>query len=265
MRGLVVGAFRSSFVKPDGSIIPAAGPGETLHGTQTALVLALKFNLVPEALRPKVADNLATEVARTGHLTTGFPGTGLLNATLTAIGRSDLAWQLLLTDTYPSWLYPVKNGATTMWERWDAWTPERGFQASSMNSFNHYSFGAVGQWMFSGAAGIGLDEDHPGYKHFFLAPQFTDRVSYVKASLDSPYGLIASYWHAEGDQMLYDVSVPPNTTAELVLPVPPDRVNQDGKPLVVSEAKTALTTRVPLAAGSHRFAFAKTLLGGEKP
>jgi alpha-L-rhamnosidase len=261
MRGLILGAFRSSFVKPDGSIIPAAGPGETLHGTQTALLLALKFDLVPASLRPKVADNLGAEVERTGHLTTGFPGTGLLNPTLTSIGRSDLAWRLMLTDTYPSWLFPVKNGATTMWERWDAWTPERGFQASSMNSFNHYSFGAVGQWMFSGAAGIGLDEDHPGYKHFFLAPQFTDKVTYVKASLDSPYGLIVSHWHTDSDQMRYDVTVPPNTTADLVLPVPPSKVSLDGKPLATREDDKA--TRLPLAAGSYHFAFARALLGGK--
>ncbi len=265
LRALILASFNQSFVKPDGSVISATGPGETLHGTQTALLLALKFDLAPASLRPRLAENLAAEVERTGHLTTGFPGTGLLNPTLTSIGRSDLAWQLMLTDTYPSWLFPVKNGATTMWERWDAWTPERGFQASSMNSFNHYSFGAVGQWMFSGAAGIGLDEGHPGYKHFFLAPQFTDRVSYVKASLDSPYGLIASHWHTEGDQMLYDVTVPPNTSADLILPVPPAKVSQDGQPLVTVVDKTALTTHLSLAAGTHQFAFARALLAGGKP
>ena len=100
--------------------------------------------------------------------------------TLTQIGRSDLAWQLVLTNTYPSWLFSVKNGATTIWERWDGWTPERGFQDSSMNSFNHYSLGSVGAWLYSGAAGIQPDDASPGYKHFFLAPQFTTRLRMSK-------------------------------------------------------------------------------------
>jgi alpha-L-rhamnosidase len=184
---------------------------------------------------------------------------------LTQIGRSDLAWQLLLTDTYPSWLFEVKNGATTMWERWDGWTPDKGFQASSMNSFNHYSFGAVGYWLYTGAAGIQVDEASPGYKHFILAPQFTDKVAYVKASLDSPYGKIFSYWHAEGDQMVYDVTVPPNSSATLRLPVSYRDVTMDGKPFPVHTGIAQVpgsqpSTVVPLVAGAYKFAFSKALL-----
>ncbi len=275
----IAAAFTATFVKPDGTISGGAvggggrgagfgagagagagaargGVAGSPNGTQTSFIVSLTFDLVPAELRPLIAQHLAADVESRGHLSTGFPGTGLLNPALTAIGRSDLAWQLMLTDTYPSWLFPVKNGATTMWERWDAWTPERGFQASSMNSFNHYSFGAVGRWMYSGAGGIVLDEEHPGYKHFTLAPQFTDKVSYVKTSLDTPYGVIASHWHAEGAQMVYDVTVPPNTTADLVLPVRPDSVRQNGQPI----AATGTTTRLPLVAGTWQFAFPRSAL-----
>src|ERR1019366_7535858 len=135
---------------------------------------------------------------------------------LSKIGRSDLAWRLVFTDTYPSWLFSIRNGATTIWERWDGWTPDKGFQASSMNSFNHYSFGAIGYWFYTGAAGIQPDEAHPGYKHFTLAPQFTSRLTHLNVTLDTLYGVIASHWHTEKDQLVYDVTVPPNTTADLV-------------------------------------------------
>jgi alpha-L-rhamnosidase len=176
---------------------------------------------------------------------------------LTQIGRSDLAWQLVFTDTYPSWLFSVKNGATTIWERWDGWTPEKGFQDSAMNSFNHYSLGSVGAWLYSGAAGIQLDEAHPGYKHFTLAPQFTSRLTYVRALLNTPYGVISSHWHAENDRMVYDVTVPPNTSADLLLPVPAQEVTQTGRPVAVSGGTT---TRLSLAAGTYHFAFPRQLL-----
>ena len=126
-----------------------------------------------------------------------------------------------------------------------------------MNSFNHYSLGSVGAWLYSGAAGIQLDDSRPGYKHFFLQPQFTRRLSYVKASLDSPYGLIVSDWHFEGEQLLYDVTVPPNSSATLVLPVPPREVRQSGKPLPASEDST---TRLPLVAGTYHFAVPRELV-----
>jgi alpha-L-rhamnosidase len=221
----IVAAFDKAFVSTNGAL---------LGDTQTADILALRFDLLPDDLRPVVAARLAANVEQTGHLTTGFVGVGLICPTLAQTGRPDLAWKLVFTDTYPSWLFSVKNGATTIWERWDGWTPERGFQDSSMNSFNHYSLGSVGEWFYSGAAGIELDESHPGFKHFALKPQFTARLSFVKASLDSPYGPIISYWRTSGDQMLYDVTVPPNTTADLTLPVFANR---------------------PLEPGAHHFAF----------
>jgi alpha-L-rhamnosidase len=218
----IAAAFDKAFVSTNGAL---------LGDTQTADILALRFDLLPAELRPGVAARLAADVERNGHLTTGFVGVGLICPTLEQIGRADLAWKLVFTDTYPSWLFSVKNGATTIWERWDGWTPERGFQDSSMNSFNHYSLGSVGEWFYSGAAGIELDESHPGYKSFTFNPQFTPRLSYVKASLDSPYGKITSYWHRDGGQILYDVTVPPNTTGHLLPPPAPATTRESGRQL----------------------------------
>jgi alpha-L-rhamnosidase len=262
----ITAAFNTAFVGADGSITgvdggrgrepvpytPPPADAPRVGNTQTAFLLALQFDLLPENLRAAAARRLADNVETNGHLTTGFVGVGLICPVLTQIGRSDLAWQLLFTDTYPSWLFSVKNGATTIWERWDGWTPENGFQDSSMNSFNHYSLGSVGAWLYSGAAGIEPEEAHPGYKQFVLAPQFTSRLNYVKASLDSPYGRISSYWHAEKNQMLYDVTVPPNSSALLELPVPPQAVRESGKP--IAAGNTPITV-LNLPAGTYHFSF----------
>jgi alpha-L-rhamnosidase len=219
-------AFVKAYVHDDGSMVA---------GTQSAYVVALTFGLLPDRLRDAVAKQLVADINRRGHLSTGFVGVGLLNPALTSIGRSDLAYKLLLTDTYPSWLFTVKQGATTIWERWDGYTPERGFQASSMNSFNHYSLGSVGMWLYSGAGGIVIDDDHPGFKHFFLRPQFSNRFTRFEANFDSPYGRIVSSWHTSAQgPVTYDVAVPPNSTATLTLPGnirasgDPVRLNQDG-------------------------------------
>jgi alpha-L-rhamnosidase len=278
----IVAAFNSAFVGADGSITalgggfrgrgaggPPSAAGAGARGqatpaaparagnTQTAYMLALKFGLLPEDLRPVVARRLAEDVVQNGHLTTGFVGVGMICPMLTQIGRSDLAWQLVFTDSYPSWLFSVKNGATTIWERWDGWTPEKGFQDSSMNSFNHYSLGSVGTWLYSGAAGIQLEEASPGYKHFTLAPQLTPRLTHVKATLHTPYGVISSHWHAENDRMVYDVTVPPNTSADLLLPVPARDVTESGQPVAASDGST---TRVSLVAGTYQFSFPRQLL-----
>ena len=205
----IIDAFDKAFVSTNGAI---------LGDTQTGYILALRFGLLPPDLRATAAQRLADNVTQHGHLTTGFVGNGFICPTLEQIGRPDLAWELLLTNTWPSWLFSVKNGATTIWERWDGWTPEKGFQDSSMNSFNHYSLGSVGAWLYSGAAGIQPDDTAPGYKRFVLAPQITDRLEYVRATLDTPYGIIVSSWRNKGDYVFYDITIPPNTSATLVLP-----------------------------------------------
>lgn len=216
----IVQAFDQEFVSTNGIV-----QGDT----QTAYILALQFNLLPQNQRATAANRLAEKVESAGHLTTGFVGVGLICPTLTEIHRSDLAWKLLLTDTYPSWLFSVKNGATTIWERWDGWTPEHGFQDASMNSFNHYSLGSVGAWLYSGAAGIQSDDSAPGYKHFFLRPQITPRVAWVKATLDSPCGQITSFWRTEKNKTIYDATVPPNSTATLEIPGAPEKLLAAGK------------------------------------
>ncbi len=244
----ITDTFNEAFVSTNGMI-----QGDT----QTAYILALQFGLLPENLRAAAAQRLAENVAQHGHVTGGFVGNGLICPTLTQIGRSDLAWDLVLTNTYPSWLFSVKNGATTIWERWDGWTPERGFQDSSMNSFNHYSLGSVGAWLYSGAAGIQPDDANPGYKHFFLAPQFTTRLSHVKATLDSPYGLIASGWRVENDQLLYDVTIPPNSSATLVLPISLEEIKESGQPLHLPGNSA---TKLPLVSGTYHFSLSRQLI-----
>jgi len=239
----ITDAFARAFVVPDGAI-----KGDT----QTAYLLALEFGLLPESLRPLAAGRLVANIEAQGHLTTGFIGVGLICPVLTAIDRSDLAWRLVLNDSYPSWLFSVKNGATTVWERWDGWTPEHGFQDPAMNSFNHYSLGSVGAWLYSGAAGIQPDDAHPGYKHFFLRPQLTPRLTWLGASIHSPYGTISSRWRVDGDLIRYDVIVPPNSSAEMTLPVPSKDVAQAGQPIA---AAGDAVTRLPLAAGVYHFSF----------
>jgi len=264
----IVAAFNRDYVGEDGSITTidrgfGRGPVPTATArsgnTQAAYVLALAFDLLPAELRPVVAQRLAADIEQNGHLTTGFVASGLLCPVLTQIGRADLAWRLVFTDTYPSWLFSIRNGATTIWERWDGWTPEKGFQASSMNSFNHYSFGAIGAWFYTGAAGILPDDAHPGYKHCTLAPQFTSRLTHLNATLDTPYGTIASRWHVEADQLIYEATIPPNTTADLRLPVAPAKILLAGKSLASASAANATTSR-PLVAGTYRFSFPRAFL-----
>ncbi len=212
---------------------------------------------MPDNLRAVVAQKFLDNIARYDHLSTGFVGCAWICPALTTIGHSDIAWKLVFTDTFPSWLFEVKNGATTIWEHWDGWTPERGFMDSSENSFNHYSEGEVGYWFYSAAAGIQLDDASPGYKHFLFAPQFTNNLTHVKSSIDSAYGKISSYWHVEGDQMVYDVTVPPNSSATLTLPFPTQSVKQGDRPLAAADAPT---TSLPLAAGSYQFSFPRALI-----
>ena len=131
------------------------------------------------------ANYLAADVEKFEHLTTGFLGTPLLCHTLSAFGRDDLAYKLLNRTEYPSWLYPVTQGATTIWERWDGQKPDGSFQDVGMNSFNHYAYGAIGEWLYSRVAGIKLDENKPGYKHFFLAPHPGGELDFVNSSFES--------------------------------------------------------------------------------
>ena len=156
----VKSAFNQAFVSADGRV---AG------NSQTAYVLALYMDLLPEAKRPLAAEHLVDRIKqRDWHLSTGFLGTRDLLPVLSDNGYLDVAYWLLLNETFPSWGYQIQNGATTMWERWDSIRPDGSFQDASMNSFNHYAYGAVGDWMYRYIAGIRHDPDNPGYKHIII-------------------------------------------------------------------------------------------------
>ncbi|HKP32298.1 MAG TPA: family 78 glycoside hydrolase catalytic domain, partial [Chitinophagaceae bacterium] len=158
--------------------------GRLVSGTQTAYVLALNFDMLPEAQRQQAATRLAENVKSYGnHLTTGFLGTPYLCDVLTRFGHDDVAFKLLMQETYPSWLYPVKMGATTIWERWDGQKPDSTFQTPGMNSFNHYAYGAIGDWMYKDVAGIDTYDDGVGYSHIKIQPHIGGGLTHAEASL----------------------------------------------------------------------------------
>jgi alpha-L-rhamnosidase len=203
-------AFNRRFVTEDGLIVDQ---------TQTAYVLALHFDLLPEKLRPKIAEALVNNIKGRGwHLSTGFVGTPYLMHTLSRFGKIEEAYKVLLQKTFPSWLFPVTQGATTIWERWDSWTKEKGFGDVGMNSYNHYAYGAVGDWLYAVVAGIDVDPKNPGYKHIIFRPQPGGELTYAKATLHSMYGAIVSDWKISKNKFSWKVVVPPNTTATIYLP-----------------------------------------------
>lgn len=217
-------AYLKEYVTPNGRLV---------SGTQTAYVLALNFDMLPESLRPEIAQRLADNIKDYGiQLTTGFLGTPYLCHVLTRFGYDDIAYKLLLRDKYPSWLYPVKMGATTIWERWDGIKPDGTFQTPGMNSFNHYAYGAIGDWMYRSVAGINLDEKAPGYKKIIIKPHLTDSLSFAAASLQTYYGKVSSEWKRENANLLLNVEVPANTTATIFIPAKNvDAISESGKPL----------------------------------
>lgn len=191
--------------------------------TQTAYVLAIAFDLIPATLKAQAGENLVRLVNEAGgHLGTGFLGTPFLAQVLDQTGHADVAAALLFQDSYPSWFYPIDQGATTMWERWNSYTRDKGFGDSNMNSFNHYAYGAIGQWMYERLAGLAPDPSYPGYKHFFVRPLIVRQLDSARADLDTPYGKAASAWRKQGNKVAMEVVVPPNTTATIEFP--------DGRP-----------------------------------
>jgi alpha-L-rhamnosidase len=187
--------------------------------TQTGYVLALHFDLLPDELRPVAVQELVRNIEEHDmHLTTGFVGTPYLLHVLTVGGRVDIAYKLLLQETWPSWLYPVTQGATTIWERWDGWTHDKGFQNPRMNSFNHYAYGAVGAWLYAVVAGIEPDPNHPGFKHIILRPQPGGGLTFARAIYNSMYGKITSHWNIKEGIFDWQIAIPPNTTATVHLP-----------------------------------------------
>lgn len=202
-------AFRREFVTERGRV------GED---TQTAYVLALQFDLLPEELRSLAAERLARDVRDRKHLTTGFLGTPYICHVLSRYGYLDEAYLLLNREEYPSWLYPVKQGATTIWERWDGQKPDGSFQDRGMNSFNHYAYGAVGDWMYEVMAGLDIDPMLPGYKHVLVQPQPGGGATRARATHDSMYGRVSSAWGIRDGIFTLTIEIPCNTRATVRLP-----------------------------------------------
>lgn len=242
-------AFQKEFVTASGRLV---------SHTQTAYSLALAFDLLPEDLISKAAKYLADDVKKMGHLTTGFVGTPLLCKTLSAHGYDDLAFMLLNRKEYPSWLYPVTRGATTIWERWDGQKPDGSFQDVGMNSFNHYAYGAIGEWLYQYVAGINIDPEHPGYKHILLTPHPGGGLTNVNAQFESLFGKIKSVWMQDGNDFVYEVTIPANTTATVTLPLAKkEQLTLNEKPIqaVLGESVEQLVNNVKLELGSGKFTF----------
>jgi alpha-L-rhamnosidase len=235
--------------------------GRLTSNTQTAYVLALVFGLLPDSLRAEAARRLAADVRTMGHLTTGFLGTPALARVLSDNGYLDVAYALLLNEAYPSWLYPVKQGATTIWERWDGQRPDGSFQDAGMNSFNHYAYGAIGDWMYSVVAGLDMDASEPAYRHARIQPRPGGRFTSARASLRTMYGEVASAWTLKGDRFNLTVRVPPNTRATVRLPAAQVlQVTESGLPLpsVVGVARAAQDgddVEVEIWSGDYTFAY----------
>ncbi len=191
--------------------------GRMVSETQTGCVLALHFNLAQEKYRARIAKSLETNIANhKNHLSTGFVGTPYLCHVLSENGMHDLAGTIFLKEDYPSWLYAVKKGATTIWERWNSVLPDGSFDESGMNSLNHYAYGSIGDWMYEKLAGI--NPAKPGYREIRIRPAFIRGITSVDASFDSVYGTIRSAWSCENGKITVDVTIPANTTAEIYLP-----------------------------------------------
>jgi alpha-L-rhamnosidase len=246
-------AFRRRYVR---------GGGAVVSGTQTAYVLALHFGLLDPDEEPRAARRLVDEIAsRNWHLATGFLGTPYLLPVLSRFGYDDVAFRLLTQDTFPSWLYPIVHGdATTMWERWDSWSDSRGFQDPNMTSFNHYAYGAVGEWMYQTLGGIAPGE--PGYRHIVVRPRVGGGLTWAEASLETVHGPVTTHWRLVDGTFALDVTIPPNTTAEVWLPCGSElhateggRALRESAGLVVDEHAGKETGETVVRVGSGSYAF----------
>jgi len=215
-------AFARQFVAPDGKVG---------SGTQTAQALAIMCGLVEGEAMCKAGEHLVHDIEERGcHFATGFVGLRELLPALTRIGRSDVAYRILLKEDYPSWGYQIRHGATTMWERWDGWTDEKGFQTPVMNSFNHYAFGSVGEWLFAVLGGIEIAK--PGCSRFRIQPVAEDGVSFAKCSWNSIRGVVSTAWQSTPDEFSLACRVPPCSTAEIRVPATrPGLLTSAGVPL----------------------------------
>jgi alpha-L-rhamnosidase len=242
-------AFNKAYVAADGRI---------KGNTQACYALALAFDLVEGDKQKQAAKYLIEDIERRGgHLSTGFIGTKDLMLVLAKIGRHDVAYRLLHNDTFPSWGFSIKHGATSIWERWDGWTPEKGFQDPGMNSFAHYSFGAVYQWMVENIGGIRTEG--PAYQRLVIAPEPGGRLRWANTLFRSSHGLIETRWKQEDGSFVLTVTLPANTTATVFVPATAGAdVTEGGRPLDAAEGVRFLRRegdRAVVAIGSGTYQF----------
>jgi alpha-L-rhamnosidase len=249
-------AFSAEFVAADGTV-----KGDT----QTGYLLALAFDLLPELAVQPVLDKLVAAIRRAGdRLTTGFLGVALLCPTLSRHGRDDVAFALLHQTEYPSWLYSVRQGATTIWERWDGFTEHAGFQAPAMNSFNHYALGSVGEFLYSRVGGIAQSDESSAFTDLVIAPLPSPHISSASARYESVRGPVTTSWSVGSDGFSLDVSMPPGARATVVLPLgrgaDPAGARENGLPLGQAPGISLLETndgpsiiRCQVGSGSYRF------------
>lgn len=247
-------AFQQEYITPTGRLV---------SNTQTAYTLALAFDLVPDHLKKNAGGYLAEDVKKFEHITTGFLGTHRICPVLTKSGNNDVAYFLLNRKHFPSWLYPVTAGATTIWERWDAQRPDGSFQSTEMNSFNHYAYGAIGEWLYKVVAGIDIDPSAPGYKRIVLHPQPGGGLTNAQGSIETMYGKVSSAWEIASGRLTYKIQVPPNTAATVQLPsASTGGVTVNGKPLTQATGISKVQQQaadVLLEAGSGEYVFVYTL------
>ncbi|WP_379147081.1 family 78 glycoside hydrolase catalytic domain [Paenibacillus sp. sgz500992] len=250
----ILEAFHGEYVNPDGQIsVP----------TQTAQVLALRFDLIDGAAKEQAILKLAELLAEAGdHLTTGFVGTPYLNPVLSDSGHNDLAYKLLFQKDFPSWLYQVTKGATTIWEHWDGIKEDGSFWSADMNSFNHYAYGAIGEWLYRYVAGIGPDEAEPGFKKVHIRPRPGQGMDFAKASLETMYGTVASSWRRlEDGGMEVQITVPANTSAVVILPgaalqgLLESRVPVEQAEGIYSTLPAETGVQIEMGSGSYQFTY----------
>ncbi len=246
-------AFARRLIRPDGTIA---------NSSQTGFALAFTMGLVPENMRAKMTQQFVADIQRRGwHLATGFIGTPRLLPALNLAGRDDVAYKLLFQASLPSWLYQVKTGgSTTMWERWNGWSKSQGFASIGMNSFNHYAFGAVGQYLYKTIAGI--EPGSVGYRHIILRPTPGRGLNWARAEYDSISGKIACGWKLRHGSLTVEVEIPVNTTARLFLPTDkPAEVTESGRDITRADGvhvAAAHGRKMELHLQSGRYRFAST-------
>ncbi len=211
LRDSVRTAFEKEFLDSEGKLT-------TKNETQTGYLMALGFDLVSEDMAKKVLPHLLDKIEEAdNHLRTGFLGTPLLAPVLDKYAQTDLMYKILFKETYPSWFYSINQGSTTMWERWNSYSHDNGFGDARMNSFNHYAYGAIGQWMYERIAGISPLQ--AGYKKILIAPVPGEELQFAKSELNTVYGKIVSEWKRVGQGLELKVTIPPNTSAQIIIPI----------------------------------------------